>query len=74
MVNLANLLELVAGGEPLEVIDIDNTTVCINPKKGELFLHPFSEYEVLNVYSGVDCHRESYIVIEVRRMNYVKSK
>lgn len=74
MVNLANFLDLVASGESLEVIDRDNTTVCINPRKGEMFLYPFNEYEVLNVYSGVDYHKESYIVIEARRMNYVKSK
>lgn len=36
MVNLANLLELVAGGEPIEVIDRDTTT-SIDPKKEMYF-------------------------------------
>lgn len=67
MVNLANLLELVAGGEPIEVIDRDTTT-SIDPKKGDVFLYPFEEYEVLSVYSGIDSrYGESYMVFEVRR-------
>lgn len=68
MVNLANLLETVAGGEPIEVIDRETLT-SIDPKKGEVFIHPFTEYEVLSVYSGIDTrYNESYIVFEVRRI------
>lgn len=66
MLNLANVLDTVSGGEPIEVIDRD-TKVSINPKESQL-LHPFNEYEVLSIYSGVDDRfNESYIVFEVRR-------
>lgn len=73
MINLANLLEVVASGEPLEVIDLDTLT-CIDPKQGEIFLYPFSEYEVINIYTGIDQYKESYLCIEVRRPHYDKSK
>lgn len=66
MVNLANVLDTVSGGEPLEVIDRD-TKISINPKEAQL-LHPFNEYEILSIYSGIDSrYHESYIVFEVRR-------
>lgn len=71
MVNLANLLDLISGGEPLEVIDKD-TMSCIDPKKGQTFIYPFEQYEVLSMYSGINQYKESYICMEVRRWNNVK--
>lgn len=66
MLNLANVLDMVSGGEPVEVIDRD-TKISINPKESELF-YPFNEYEILSIYSGIDSrYNESYIVFEVRR-------
>ena len=73
MINLANLLELVASYQPIEVIDIETKT-CINPKQGQIFLYPFNEYEVLNICTGINEYKNSYIFIAVRRDNYVKSK
>ena len=67
MINLANVLDKVSTGEPLEVIDRD-TNLSINPKEAQL-LHPFNEYEVCTIYSGIDSrYHESYIVFEVRRI------
>ena len=67
MINLMNLLDVITTEEPIEVIDLANPTDAINPRKGEVLLYPFEEYEVRTIYSSVDAHRESYILIGVRR-------
>lgn len=67
MINLMNLLDVIASGEPIEVIDMANPTEAINPRKGEVLLYPFEEYEVMSIYSSVDVHMESYTLIDVRR-------
>ena len=67
MINLMNLLDVIASGEPIEVIDLDNPTDAINPRKGEVLLYPFEQYEVMSIYSSVYVHMESYTLIDVRR-------
>lgn len=64
MINLADFIEGLAGGEPLEVIDRNNHQ-SIDPKKGQELEYPFNEYEVITIYSGIDVLKESYICVEV---------
>lgn len=64
MINLADFIEGLAGGEPLEVIDRHNHQ-SIDPKKGQKLEYPFKEYEVVTIYSGIDVLNESFICVEV---------
>lgn len=64
MIKLNDFLEVLAGGEPIEVIDRMNCQ-SIDPKKGQTLEYPFDYYQIVSIYSGVDIHTESFICVEV---------
>lgn len=69
MIKLNDFLEVLAGGEPIEIIDRMNCQ-SIDPKKGQELEYPFDCYQIVSIYSGLDIHKESFICVEVVRCQY----